>query len=380
MIRRVASSLPTNTEFERLALENRINLSDGHARQPLSPRQRQILATTATHLEEARQRPHPDIESEFLELFLSCAGQARNADFSRQYLNYSASSAIALAAQLCRLRGQRALLIEPCFDNIRHLLISHGVAVEAVPEEALFDVTGLSGRLDPRTALWIIQPNNPTGFCLSQSEFETVAEAVAASGATLVIDFTFRFFATSLYQWRQYDFLDQLGVDYLAIEDTGKTWSAADFKVGLTICAHSSAHMVHTLHDQLLLNLSPVLLLMLRDFLLESVRCGVAASVREVVDQNRAVVRRMIDEGLVRSAAVASHNVPLEFLELPESLSAFDLWSALRPLGVDVLPGANYYWSRGNGGRNLFRVPLSRPRPEISEAIPIIESVIRHRV
>ena len=367
----------TNTEFERLALANVINLSDGHARQTLSSKQRAIFASTDQYLEELHGRTQDDIESEFIELFLSCARQESSWDIRRQYLNYSASSALSLAALLCRQRGRRALLIEPCFDNIRHLLLAHQVEVEAISEETLTNPAELREKLGPDVMLWIVQPNNPTGFCLDEQTFNQLADVLEESGAGLVVDFTFRFFAPSLYEWRQYDLFDRTGIDYIAIEDTGKTWAAADLKVGMTVCSQSLAPMVHELHDQLLLNVSPLTLMILIEFLRDSELQGVASAVRSEVDRNRATVRRLVDDNLVALASQMCGNVPLELLELPPTLDAMDFWKSLRSRRVDILPASNYYWTSPFRGRNQFRIPLSRPRFVIDEAVSIIAKELR---
>jgi aspartate/methionine/tyrosine aminotransferase len=367
----------TNTELERLALRNEINLSDGHARHDLSPAQRGIIADALARFDEARARRQEDIELEFLEWFLKCAGQSFDGNLSRHFLSYSSSSAISLAAQFCRMRGQRVLLIEPCFDNIRHLLITHGVDVCAVSELELLNLQDLRKHLDSNTAVWLVQPNNPTGFCLDESRLVELAKLTATAGATIIIDFAFRFFAKSLYEWQQYKAFEAIGVDYLCIEDTGKTWPIADLKVGLTICSIRCAPLVHTLHDQLLLNVSPLVLLILRDFLRDSFVRGVASNVRVNVDRNRTEVRKLIELGLVEAASPACENTPLELLTLPGQLAAMDLWRSLRACGVDILPAKNYYWSNTDFGHSQFRVPLLRPHADILRAVPIIETTLR---
>jgi aspartate/methionine/tyrosine aminotransferase len=367
----------TNTELERLALRNEINLSDGHARHDLSFAQRGIIANTLARFDEVRKRRQEDIEVEFIEWFLRCAGQKYGANLSRHFLSYSASSAISLAAQFCRIRGQRVLLIEPCFDNIRHLLISHGVNVDAVSELELFELQCLRERLDSNTTIWLVQPNNPTGFCLDENRFVELANLAAAAKSTVIIDFAFRFFARPLYEWSQYEALDEIGVDYLCIEDTGKTWPVADLKVGLTVCSAGCAPLIHSLHDQLLLNVSPLTLLILRDFLQDTFASGVASTVRVNVDRNRTQVRKLIELGLVEPASLACENTPLELLGLPGRLAAMDLWRALRACGVDVLPAKNYYWSNVDSGRSQFRVPLARPHGDILRAVPILEATLR---
>jgi len=93
----------TNTEFERLALDNLINLSDGHARHTLSDAQRKIIQSSPVLFDDALSRRQQDIEREFLDWFLRCANQGQGAGTTRAFFSYSASSAIAMAAQFCSL-------------------------------------------------------------------------------------------------------------------------------------------------------------------------------------------------------------------------------------------------------------------------------------
>jgi aspartate/methionine/tyrosine aminotransferase len=256
----------TLSEYERLALTSRINLSDGHARMPLSNTQREILHATLGLFDTAVGRHQKEIESEFLRHFFKCASQDPSANNLHRFLTFSASSAIKMVAQYCRIQQLSVCLLEPCFDNIVHILRTEGVRVAPVREEDVCDVALISARLSPGTALWLIQPNNPTGFCLEPDQFERLIHAAAERHATIIIDFCFRLFADTLRGWDQYLALRESGVTFVCIEDTGKTWSLADTKVGITVCSADSAPLIYRLHDELLLNVSPLHLMLLTEF------------------------------------------------------------------------------------------------------------------
>ena len=235
----------TLSEFERLALAGRINLSDGHARYPLSSRQKQILSSSLDILEDALIRDQNDVEVHFLECFFSCAAQSFTPKESSYFLSFSASSAIKMAAQVCRLRGLNVHLIEPCFDNIYHLLKTEGVAVTPVNELCLADSRELTEKLGPSDVLWLVQPNNPTGFCLGESAFREIISTASKRYFSLFIDFCFRFYAPVLMKWDQYKILNESGVGFVCFEDTGKTWSIGVTKVGVTTCSDRFANDIY---------------------------------------------------------------------------------------------------------------------------------------
>jgi len=366
----------TLSEYERLALGGRVNLSDGHARTPLSRRQREIVGATLPMLDTALSRSQKSIEDEFLRCFFQCGGQHVDSDDLNTFLTFSSSSAIKIAAQYCRINGLSVCLLEPCFDNIVHILRTEGVPILPVREEELHEVDLLATRLTSTTALWLVQPNNPTGFCLEPEEFKRLITAVADRGTTIVLDFCFRMYADTLGRWNQYSELNAAGVTFICIEDTGKTWSLADTKVGITVCSAAAASLIYRLHDELLLNVSPLHLLLLTEFIKDTLTVGICKAVREGVERNREVVHALVQDGVLRHAAPACHNVPMELLGLQDGTLATLFWRSLRDRGIDVLPAENYFWSRPLEGRTLFRVPLSRPFEDIDAAVPAIRQTL----
>lgn len=366
----------TLSEYERLALTNRINLSDGHARHTLTAAQRDIVGRTLDLFDQALIRPQHDIEAEFLSSFFQCAGQPIPSARQHVYLNFSSSSAIKIVAQMCRIRGLTVYLIEPCFDNIVHMLRTEGVPVSAVHEKDLLNIDHVAHLLTPRSALWLTQPNNPTGFCLDQPAFGSLINAMAGRGATLIVDFCFRFYADRLLYWDQYSLLQDSGVSFLSFEDTGKTWPIADTKAGITVCSTDNASIIYRLHDELLLNVSPLHLLLLIELIKHTLSEGLYGTVRRSIETNRSLVHTLLEGNLVAHATQWCHNVPMELLSLPHGEDSTKFWGNLRLKGIDVLPAKNYFWSHPEKGLSLFRIPLSRPCQYFEKAIPIIRNTL----
>jgi aspartate/methionine/tyrosine aminotransferase len=366
----------TNTEFERLALSNRINFSDGHARSNFSANQVKILNEFQGHVNLALSKNQIEIESDFIKHFLLCGSQSFfNNDFNI-FLNYSSSCAIKIAAQTCRKHDLKVLLIEPCFDNIRHILNTEQVPVTSIRESQIADLNYLRNNLDETTALWIVQPNNPTGFCLNEETFKEVIEIITEKKATLIVDFCFRFYSTTLKDWNQYQYLSNHKTSFISIEDTGKTWTLLDNKVGITTCSVNFNNTIHSLHDELLLNVSPLQLILLTEFIKDTITIGFQNTFMKDVEINRSYLNLLIDKEILSRATIWYKNVPMELLKVPVGIQAIKLWEELRKKGVDILPAANYFWTIPNEGSELFRIPLARPTQDFEIAIPIIESTI----
>jgi aspartate/methionine/tyrosine aminotransferase len=366
----------TLSEYERLALASGINLSDGHARHSLSSRQREIVGSVLELFDISLSRQQKELEEDFLLRFYQCAAQDTSEARLKTFLTFSSSSAIKMAAQYCRIRGLRVYLIEPCFDNIVHLLNTEGVPVIPIREDQLCDVDFVSRCLNSSTALWLVQPNNPTGFCLDANLFRELIDRVARCKAFLIVDFCFRFYADVLKTWNQYRALSEAGVSFICFEDTGKTWSLADIKIGITACSADVAPLIYRLHDELLLNVSPLHLVLLTEFIKDTVKHGFYDTIRRVVEINRQQVHILVQKDLAYHATRWCHNVPMELLSLPRQIPSTIFWGELRRRGVDILPAYNYFWSRPLTADSLFRIPLSRPQHELEVAVPIIEQTL----
>ncbi|MBG6089153.1 pyridoxal phosphate-dependent aminotransferase [Actinomadura viridis] len=359
----------TNTEYERLALAGGVNLSDGHARIPLDAVQRSIIATLPDLFHGLERRSQGDLEAELLEAFFGLCGQRSALDAPGLFLTFSASSALKMIAQVCRRRSLPVLLIEPVFDNIRHFLQYEEVPIIAVEESVLATADRLP-RVPGPAALWVVLPNNPTGFCLTEEQFAELAAQCRTRDYTLIVDASFRPHAPSLTQWDMYGVLRSSGADHLVVEDTGKTWSLHDMKVGISVASARYAADLYTLHDQLLLNVSPFHLSVLTAFIRDSQERGLRTTVGAAVERNRRVVHRLVDGGGFEHHGDC-RNVPMELLGVPQGTDAHRFWEVCRRGGVEVLPAQNYYWNSAKGDR-LFRVPLARPTGDVTAACEVL--------
>jgi aspartate/methionine/tyrosine aminotransferase len=368
--------LATSTEYERESLGHVVNLSDGHARQPLTATQQAIVDRAPQIFRQAQGAAQFTLESSFVQAFLHLAGEPRGIPADRTFLSYSSSSAIGMIAHYCHRHGKSVALIEPIFDNIPNTLTAMGVPLEVLPEEVLHSAD-LPAALATVSAdvVWIVCPNNPTGRLLSEPTFDALIESCGRLGKTLVVDFCFRFYAPDLAAWNQYEHLERSGVSFIAIEDTGKTWATLDMKIGMLICSEDLREEFYHRHDDLLLNVSPFHLALLTAFIDDTIVHGADATIRFYVRQNLDIVRHAFAGSVLGLTSNAAPTVTVAWIRIDADVSGEELWAALRRRNIHILPGSNFYWHTPAKGRSFIRIPLARDPELMSKAAPIVASV-----
>src|SRR5215213_9550762 len=86
--------LATSTQYERESLGHVVNLSDGHARQPLTDTQQAIIERSPEIFRHSQGESQFRLESAFTGAFLQLAAEPQVIPVDRTFLSYSSSSAI----------------------------------------------------------------------------------------------------------------------------------------------------------------------------------------------------------------------------------------------------------------------------------------------
>lgn len=366
----------SSTQYERCSLSKVINLSDGHTRQPLTLPQKKIVARFPKLFEEAQSQSQFELEEEFVDAFLGLARQSQQYDYDRYLLSYSSSSAISMLASYFRRMAKSIALIEPTFDNIPSILRREGVSLEVLPEEWLREneITQNLASLNS-DVIWIVLPNNPTGKLLNQQEFIELVNFCATNNRTLVCDFCFRFFGHDMHSWDQYEVLKRSNISFVTIEDTGKTWSTLDMKLGMLVCSDDLYLEIYHMHDDLLLNVSPFHLKILTEFIRDTHQQGLENTILYYVNLNRATFRRIIAGTVLEPISLEKRAVTMEWIRINAPFTGEQLWKALVDLDIHILPGSNFYWNTPEKGRQFIRIPMTRDPECVALAAPIIREV-----
>jgi len=381
-----AANLIDLTQHEIKALATRHNLADAHTHQRQSISQQKIVARLPELWYESEENRQAHFERQFTDAFFRLHGQASAPGLERTLLSYSASVATMVVAMYLRRNDMDVSLVEPCFDNLVDLLKYLGTPPSPLPEEALADPDRVYTELAARVhtdALYLVDPNNPTGFTLFTDGGRGFAEVLRfcrERRKLLVLDFCFASFALQNDLVRRpdvYRLLEESGVSYLAIEDTGKTWPVQDAKCALLTASRDIHDEVYNLHTSVLLNVSPFVLNFLTHYVEDSIEDSLA-SVREVIDTNRDTLRAGLRPDSPLELLDARVDTSVAWLRIrPTGLTAADVHDQLLRSEVYVLPGTYFYWANPGRGERFVRVALARPPEQFAEAVRMIDGTLR---
>ncbi|MET9676839.1 pyridoxal phosphate-dependent aminotransferase [Streptomyces sp. NPDC006482] len=375
------------TQHEIQALLTEFNLADAHTHQRQSAAQHKIVSRLPELWYEAEEGLQATYEQRFVEAFFRLHRQPTALAKKKTLLSYAASISTMVVAMYLKRQRMAVTLVEPCFDNLHDVLSNMGVPLYPVEESALHDPDRIYAELRSRVrtdALFLVDPNNPTGFSLMQSGrrgFEEVVRFCKDHDKLLIIDFCFASFTLydpELARFDVYELLEESGVRYLAIEDTGKTWPVQDAKAAMLTASDDIKEEVYNLHTSVLLNVSPFVLNMLTQYV-ESAEEDGLASVRDVLDVNRAAVQEALRGTILEyQEPVAKTSVAWARILHPE-LTATELQRELRAVGVYVLPGRFFYWSQPGRGEPFVRMALAREPEMFAGAMKRLREVLdRH--
>lgn len=366
----------TMREYEALKT-HKYNLTDAHPRyQPIGS-QSDVLETLGLKelFEYIHTIPYEHLVHNFKQAFYSLAGQFKALSINRDaMLCYAASGGIQIIASFIRSKGLKIALLEPAFDNVVGILQAENTNLVSLPEERLKDLEAYLNEVEV-DAVWITMPNNPTGMALSETEFRRLIAACRERGLMLIIDFCFRFFCRDMANWDQYALLEESGVTYATIEDTGKTWSVHDLKLGIVQSSSDIYDGLFYYYDNALLSLSPFILFLLTEFIKDTKDSDFDNTIYKVVSANSNIVADAIDGTVLEYASPTS--MPVAWLKITDpDLDAMELYELCKQHGVHILPGHNFFWHNPELGRKFIRVSLVRDEPDVSEGMKTLRELL----
>jgi aspartate/methionine/tyrosine aminotransferase len=347
----------TAMEFDALTGRDcGINLTDGHARFPLSGEQAAIIDCIPAMFAEASRRPFSEIEHAAHAAFFNAIGQLSAPVGTGRILScYSSTLATDIVARAMPADTVIAVL-HPTFDNISDLLAARGHSLVPLSESMVRD---RRWPVPPTRAIMVAHPNNPTGLIMTEKHLRSLGEHAVRYRQTVIIDASFRGQVRAA-QYDTYAVLDAVGADWIFIEDTGKLWPVHELKIGLLAYSGRTDLPIERAFSESLLAVSPVVL-QLVTALAADWRVGGYERARRMVERSRAAVRTAIEREGLRLAEPASR-ISVAQIELPaRGPDAVSLYKELLARGVHVLPCARFYWAEPALGSHLIRLSLARP-------------------
>jgi aspartate/methionine/tyrosine aminotransferase len=188
----------------------------------------------------------------------------------------------------------------------------------------------------------------------------------------LIIDLCFASFALAdkgIGRFDIYQLLEESGVTYMAVEDTGKTWPVQDAKCAMLTVSEDIREDVYNIHTAVLLNVSPFVLNFLTEYVEDSIDDGFA-SVREVIGDNRAIARQELDGTILEYVEPVVETSVAWFRIRKDDLTASELQARLlADEEIYLLPGTYFYWNDPDRGERYVRLALARRRGNFATAM-----------
>ena len=358
------------TMFEVEALDADINVSDGHPRMTPTAAQRAVIQQIPQLFELAGKQRFEEIELTAHATFLHGLGQhAAPIGTGRMVSCYSSSVAMDIVARALAERGGRVALIEPTFDNIPDLLRGRGIRLHPLTEsEVTLEELVLPADV---SAVSITTPNNPTGWVLPASALARVAALCAASRRVLVLDTCFRAH-DSRAQYDHYQILADSGTEWAVIEDTGKIWPMQEFKAGFLAWGATTDLDLRDKFSDMLLSISPVMLLMI-SALARDANAGGYAALANLIGSNRDLIA---DAVATTSTQLADADSRISVCRLQLTDDADRIYARLLELGVHTLPCQPFHWSRPDQGSHYLRIALARDRDVVQRSAELLFRVL----
>lgn len=355
------------TADERYAQDISWNLADAHARQRMSPDEEKLILEKFPDIFRAAVGcPYSGLERESALTFLDSLGQCPKE--SDTLAAYSSSVCTMIVSRLLRLKGWDVSLTRPTFDNLFALLAAEGVAVQ--PRDVMAGpANAVVGEDSPR-CIFEVSPNNPTGHIISRDELTWLAGFCADTGRLLVLDQSFKGH-TDAACFNHYPILEASGADYIVIEDTGKLWPLLDMKVAFLVANKRIGHELRALVDDILLNVSPFHLELVRVYSKYSSQDGRNYdSIRGLIAANRRNLReRIAPVPDLLTVAYPESRVGVEVLDVaPGDYQCF--MDALEERKVAVLPTDKFFWGPHREPlKSQIRIALCRDQQDMSAAL-----------
>jgi len=353
------------TQHEIEALKQKYNLADAHTHQSQSSTQRNIISNLDQLWFDSENSKQASLEKIFINKFFQMKG-IDNIDYKDVMLHYSASVSTIHIANYLLQKKLSVSLLEPCFDNIHDIL--NGFEINTSPiDESIFTGSDIYNNLCDKIktdCLFLIDPNNPTGFTFLdrkyKNDFEEVVRYCQDKNKILIIDYCFSnfiLFREEVEFYNPYLLFEKYDLTYIAIEDTGKTWPTQDAKISLLTSSKNIYKDLYSIYTSYVLNISPFILNLLIKYIDDSVNNNFS-SIHKLLDRNRNYAREKLKN---TSISIIKPRVFTSVLWCESKKhSAEHLHKILVEKDIYIIQGSFFYWKNKKEGKSYFRIALAR--------------------
>ncbi|MCH2231150.1 MAG: aminotransferase class I/II-fold pyridoxal phosphate-dependent enzyme [Crocinitomicaceae bacterium] len=348
------------TEFEVKGLSKKYSFADGHAYQDIPKAFKDTFDQLSSIWQKSIKESHATLEDNFKTKFGQLMGSNALINHNCFSICPTASNSIDITGAWLSSKGYKTGLIEPSFDNIYLLFKRRGVDVFPIPENDFLDIVTLRERVRENglNCLALVSPNNPTGFKLSKEEFRELSNFCKEENLMLVLDTTFRFFANEVYD--EYSIILHDNIDFVVIEDTGKTFPTLDLKVSLMVYSNSITREMRLLYEEIYLCTSKISLSLLSELVTITHRVGWDEIIwNDLNFRKQKLIEAVEGTGLKIVESSGRCNLPVVWLSTEDTqLTGLELYEFLEQYDLFVLPGRMFYWNSPSANQYFIRMSL----------------------
>ena len=367
------------TELEVFGLSSKFNLADGHSYISAKKHYKSVLSDLPELWVTATNISVPKMERLFKEKFAEYFSLKGLRDHNYFSVCPTASNSIDIVGAWARSKQYKIGLMEPTFDNLAHLLRRREVALEAIPETYFTNLFALESFMLKHkiNALFLVNPNNPTGFVIDNTMMARIADLCLKLSITLIIDTSFRFCHRSPID--EYTLLIDRGLSFIILEDTGKQWPTLDTKASLLSYSESLASEVRHIYEEIYLCCSNFSLQVIIAFIDATIKSGGLTYMHSIIQKNIRIVHSELQNSLVVPEK-GTHDslMTVMWLNIEKTgLSDLELTDYLAQYDIAVLPGRYFFWdSHESSGHNRIRIALMKPDDQFHLSILRLKQAI----
>ena len=152
-----------------------------------------------------------------------------------------ASEAIIMALDCITNEGDELIIPEPFYANYETFAAACGVKVVGIPSsfESQFsppDIEAIAAAITPKTrALFICNPNNPSGYVYSKEELESLGQLAINHDLFFIVDEVYREFVYDGHEHISVIQLENLSEHAILIDSMSKRYSMCGARIGCLI-------------------------------------------------------------------------------------------------------------------------------------------------
>lgn len=266
------------------------------------------------------------------------------------------------------------ILQDVSFEPYPKLIESYKGKPVVVPRDANFalNVKNIKNAITDRTkAIIIVNPDNPVGLIYNEDDLNALVALCIENNLTLVVDYTF-------FQISPFGdpvplvttFPESKQLSYILIGDTGKILGLKGSKFGALLYSGNWKELISDVLSNYFFQYDHYTLYLISTILADRRFNDYLHSLNAAIAENYLYIKQHLHPNLrlLPLQATVFCLIDIEAAGLTDD----SLSRSLLDKGIGVIPISDFYYDQKDSPRNIVRVSLSRPLPEIRKFVEVI--------